>query len=119
MTRVKSGPAVRHRHKKVLTYTKGHSGKRHRVFKMAHESMIKALSYSYAHRKERKADFRKLWIARINAAVRVGGVSYSQFMHGLKLAGVKLDRKVLADMAISDPGTFAKLIEVARQGAQS
>lgn len=119
MTRVKSGPAVRHRHKKVLTYTKGHRGKRHRVFKMGHESMIKALSYSYAHRREHRADFRKLWIARINAAVRVGGVSYSQFMHGLKLAGVKLDRKILADLAVSDPNAFAKLVEVARQGAQS
>lgn len=119
MTRAKSGPAARRHHKRVLELTKGHHGKRHHVFKMAHESMIKALSYSYAHRRQRRGDFRRLWIARINAAVRSDGVSYSQFMHGLKLAGVGLDRKMLAEMAVNDPDTLARLVEVARQGAQS
>ena len=119
MTRIKSGPASRHRHKKVLNLTKGHHGKRHLLFKKAHESMLKALSYSYAHRRERRGDFRRLWIARINAAVRAGGLSYSQFIHGLKLAEVDLDRKLMAELAVSDPSAFARLIEVARQGTQS
>ncbi len=115
MPRVKGGPHARRRHKKVLKLTKGHRGTKHRLYRRAHESMLKALSYAYRHRRERKRDFRRLWITRINAAARQHGLSYSQFISRLKEAGVELNRKVLADLAISDPAAFSKLVELAKQ----
>lgn len=114
MTRARSGVTTRHRHKKVLKLTKGQRGSRHRRYRVAHEAMLKSLSYAYRHRRERKADFRRLWIIRINAAARREGLSYSAFMHGLKQAGVDVDRKILADMAVRDPGAFSELVTVAK-----
>ena len=114
MTRVKRGVTAHRRHKKVLKQTKGHRGTKHSLYRRAHESMLKALSYAYAHRRERKADFRRLWITRINAAARLAGLSYSAFMNGLHKAGVSVDRKILADMAVHDPTAFAELAELAK-----
>ena len=113
MPRATSGRASHQRHKKVLSYTKGHRGSRHRLFRSANESMLHALDYAYVHRRERKADFRKLWIARINAGARANGLSYSRFMNGLKNAGITLNRKVLADMAVRDPEGFSTLVKSA------
>jgi large subunit ribosomal protein L20 len=112
--RVKGGPRTRRRHRKVLKLTKGQYGGKHRLWRRSNEAMLKSLSYSYRDRRNRKRDFRRLWIARINAASRQSGLSYSRFMHGLKLAGVELDRKILADMAVRDQATFAQLVEVAK-----
>ncbi len=114
MTRARNSAATRARHKKVLQRTKGHRGRRHTTFKVAHESMMHALRYSTAHRKDRKGDFRRLWIQRINAAARLHGLSYSRFMNGLKRAGIELDRKVLADIAVREPEAFEA---VAKQAA--
>lgn len=115
MPRVKSGPTKRHRHKKVLELTKGHKGTKHRLYRRAHESMMHSLSYAYAHRKERKSDMRRLWIARINAATRLNGLSYSRFIQGLSKAGIELDRKVLAELAVNDPAAFAQLVATAKE----
>ena len=114
MTRVKRGVTARARHKKVLKLTKGHYGARHRLFKTANESLIHAQLYAYRDRRRRKRDFRRLWITRINAASRQHGLSYSRFMHGLKLADVRLDRKILADLAVHEPQAFAAVADVAR-----
>ena len=114
MTRVKRGVTARARHKKVLKLTKGHYGARHRLFKTANESMIHANLYAYRDRRRRKRDFRRLWIVRINAACREHGLSYSRFIGGLKKAGVALDRKVLADIAVSDPAGFAAVAQLAK-----
>lgn len=114
MTRVKRGVTARHRHKKVLELTKGQIGSRHRLFRRANEAMLKSLWYSYRDRRNRKRDFRRLWIARINAAARQHGLNYSRFIYGLKQANVGLDRKVLADIAVHDAATFAELSELAR-----
>lgn len=114
MPRVKRGVPAHARHKKVLKLTKGHRGTKHALFRRAHESMLKALSYSYAHRRERKSDMRKLWIARINAGARIAGLSYSQLMHGLKLAGVAVDRKILAELAYSNSEDFTQLVGTAK-----
>lgn len=114
MTRVKRGATARRRHKKLLKQTKGHWGTKHRLYRRAHESLLKSLSYAYRHRRERKGDFRRLWIARINAAARETGLSYSRFIDGLKKAGVAMDRKMLADLAVRDPAVFAELVRVAR-----
>ncbi len=116
MPRAKGGVVTRHRHKKVLELTKGHLGSRHSLYRKAHESMLKALSYSYAHRRARKGDMRRLWICRINAASRAEGLSYSVFINGLMKAKVDINRKVLADMAVKDPSAFAQLVAVARAG---
>ncbi len=115
MTRITAGPTSRARHKKVLKLTKGHRGTKHRLFRRAHESMLKALSYAYRHRRERKGDFRRLWITRINAAARLEGLSYSSFMNGLKKAEVKVDRKMLAEMAVNDRATFSQLAALAKE----
>ena len=115
MPRVKRGVPAHARHKKVLALTKGHRATKHTLFRRANESMLHALSYAYAHRRERKGDFRRLWIARINAAARLSGLTYSTLIHGLHAAGVNLDRKVLADMAVRDPASFARLCGAARQ----
>ncbi len=118
MPRVKGGVTTRHRHKKVLKLTKGHRATRHSLYRRAHESMLKSLSYSYRHRRERKGDMRRLWIARINAATRLDGLSYSKFVNGLSKAGVALDRKILADLAVTDPAAFAQLVAVAKENIQ-
>jgi large subunit ribosomal protein L20 len=112
--RVKRGVATHQRHKKVLAITKGQRATRHSLYKRAHEAMLHSLDYSYRHRREKKGDFRRLWIVRINAAIRLQGLSYSQFMHGLKQAGVVMDRKVLADMAVREPEHFASLVTIAK-----
>ena len=114
MTRIKTGTTRRNRHKKVLKLTAGHKGSRHRLFKQAKESMLHALSYSYTHRKEKKGDLRRLWNIRINAAARENGISYSKLIHGLKTSGIKLNRKVLSEIAATDPQTFSGIVEKAK-----
>lgn len=114
MARVKCGLGAKKRHNRTLKLAKGYRGARSKQYRVAKQSVMRALTSSYAGRKERKRQFRQLWIARINAAARLNGLSYSQFMHGLKLANVDLNRKVLADMAVTDAAGFAKLVEVAK-----
>jgi large subunit ribosomal protein L20 len=114
MSRVKRGVTAHRRHKKILGLTKGHHGQRHRLIKRANESMMHALRYSYEARRDRKGDFRSLWIVRINAAARLHGLSYSRHIHGLKAAGIDLDRKVLADLAVTRPDAFEALAGQAR-----
>ena len=113
--RIKRGFKARRRRKKVLKLAKGYRGGRSKLFRTATDAVDKALMYAYRDRRQRKRNFRRLWIARINAAARMNNLSYSKFMHGLKLAQVDLDRKVLADLAISDPAGFAKIAELAAQ----
>ena len=98
--------------------TKGHRGTKHSLFRRANESMLKSLSYAYAHRRERKGDMRRLWILRINAACRAQGITYSQFMDGLKKSGIEINRKMLADMAVREPESFSNLLTVAGGKAQ-
>ena len=115
MTRISSSQTRRRRHRKVLKQTRGHQGGRHRLYRQARESLIHALSYSYAHRRERKGDRRRQWNVRINAGARANGISYSSLIHGLKLAGVQVDRKMLADLAVQDPLAFAQVVEKAKE----
>jgi len=112
--RVKTGTKTRYRHKKILGQTKGYYGTRRKLFRRANEAWMKAQWYAYRDRRNRRRDLRRLWIARINAAARQNGLSYSRFVHGLKQAGVELNRKVLADIAVRDADTFAHLAEVAK-----
>ena len=112
--RVKGGPQTQRRHKRVLAITKGQRGSKHRLFKRGNEAMMKSLEYAYRDRRNRKRDFRRLWIARINAAARQNEMSYSKFMFGLKMAGVEVDRKVLADIAMNDPAAFSQLADTAK-----
>ena len=114
MARIKGGMNARRKHNRVLKMAKGYRGARSKQYRVAKQSVMRALATSYAGRKERKRQFRQLWIARINAAARLNGLSYSKFMYGLKLAEVQLNRKVLADMAVNDPAGFATLAEVAK-----
>ena len=114
MARVKGGLGAKKRHNRTLKLAKGYRGARSKQYRVAKQSVMRALTSSYAGRKERKRQFRQLWIARINAAARLNGLSYSQFMYGLKLANVDLNRKVLADMAVTDAEGFAKLVELAK-----
>ena len=114
MARVKGGLGAKKRHNRVLKLAKGYRGARSKQYRVAKQSVMRALTSSYAGRKERKRQFRQLWIARINAAARLNGLSYSQFMYGLKLANVDLNRKVLADMAVTDADGFAKLVDLAK-----
>ena len=114
MARVKGGLGAKKRHNRVLKLAKGYRGARSKQYRVAKQSVMRALTSSYAGRKERKRQFRQLWIARINAAARLNGLSYSKFMYGLKQAEVELNRKVLADMAVNDPAGFATLAEVAK-----
>ena len=118
MPRVKRGVTTHRRHKKVLAMTKGHRGTKHSLFRRANESMLKSLSYAYAHRRERKGDMRRLWILRINAACRARGITYGQFMDGLKKSGIEINRKMLADMAVREPESFSNLVTVAGGKAQ-
>lgn len=115
MSRVKRGVTAKARHKKILKLAKGYYGARSRVFRVAKQAVIKALQYAYRDRRQRKREFRALWIARINAAARLHGLSYSRFMNGLKKANITLDRKVLADLAVHDKIGFAKLAEQVKQ----
>lgn len=115
MARVKGGFVARRRRKKVLKLAKGYYGSKHRLFRTANEQVMKSLMYAYRDRRQRKRDFRKLWIVRINAAARLNGLSYSKFMHGLKLAGVDINRKMLADLAVNDAKAFSDLANVAKQ----
>lgn len=110
MSRVKGGVVTRRRHKKVLKMTKGQWGTKHRLFRRANEAMMKSQWYAYRDRRNRRRDLRRLWIARINAAARMNGLSYSRLIHGLKVANIELDRKVLADIAVRDGATFASLV---------
>ena len=114
MARVKGGMNARRRHNRVLKMAKGYRGARSKQYRIAKQSVMRALASAYAGRKQRKRQFRQLWIARINAAARINGLSYSRFMYGLKLAGVEMNRKVLSDMAINDAEGFAKLAELAK-----
>lgn len=113
MPRIKRGVTTHRRHKKILALTKGHQGTKHRLFKRANESVIHSLYYAYCHRRERKGDMRRLWILRVNAACRARGITYSQFMNGLKKAGIEVNRKVLADMAVREPENFSSLVTLA------
>ena len=114
MARIKGGMSARRKHNKVLKLAKGYRGARSKQYRVAKQSVMRALTSAYAGRKQKKRQFRQLWIARINAAARMNGLSYSKFMYGLKLAGVELNRKVLADMAINDAEGFATLAELAK-----
>ena len=114
MARVKKGMTKHHRHKKILKLAKGYRGGKSKLFRPANEQVLKSLAYSYAHRKDKKANFRKLWIARINAAARMNGISYSRLMNGLKKAGVTMNRKMLAELAIRDAAAFTELVNVAK-----
>jgi large subunit ribosomal protein L20 len=113
--RVKRGFKARKRRKKILKLAKGYRGGRSKLFRTAADSVDKALMYAYRDRRVRKRDFRRLWITRINAAARMYNLSYSKFMHGLKLGGIELDRKVLAELAISDPAGFAQIVKLASE----
>ena len=115
MARVKGGMNARRKHNRVLKMAKGYRGARSKQYRIAKQSVMRALASSYAGRKQRKRQFRQLWIARINAAARINGLSYSKFMYGLKLAGVEMNRKVLSDMAINDAEGFAKLAALAKE----
>ena len=117
MSRVKRGVSARKKRRATLERAKGYRGDRSKSYKRAKEALLKADSYAYRDRRNRKRDFRRLWITRINAAAREEGMSYSTFMHGLTLAGVELDRKVLADIAVRDPETFRRFAETAREAA--
>ena len=114
MARIKGGMNAKKKHNRVLKMAKGYRGARSKQYRIAKQSVMRALTSSYAGRKKRKRQFRQLWIARINAAARINGLSYSKFMYGLKLAGVEMNRKVLSDMAINDAEGFAKLAELAK-----
>ncbi|HZR00145.1 MAG TPA: 50S ribosomal protein L20 [Chloroflexota bacterium] len=115
MVRVKRGVTARARHKKILKLAKGHRASKHKLYGRAKESLLNAWSYAYAHRRERKGDMRRLWITRVNAASRMAGLPYGQFIHGLKLAGIGLDRKSLAEMAVMDAAGFEKVVGLARE----
>ena len=115
MARIKGGLNAKKKHNRTLKLAKGYRGARSKQYRVAKQSVMRALTSSYAGRKERKRQFRQLWIARINAAARMNGISYSQMMHGLKVAGVDINRKMLAEMAVNDAAGFAALAEIAKK----
>ncbi len=117
MPRAKGGPKTRQRRKKVMKAAKGYWGGKHRLFRTATEAVDKALGYAYRDRRQKKRSFRGLWIVRINAAIRLHGLSYSKFISGLKTAGINLDRKVLADIAVNDPAGFARIARTVREAS--
>jgi large subunit ribosomal protein L20 len=119
MPRVKGGIVTRRRHKKIIKLAKGHRGVRHKLFRRANESVLHALRYAYEHRRDRKGDFRRLWIQRINAAARLNGLSYSRLVFGLSKAGVDVDRKMLADLAVRDEAAFARVAETAKSAIEA
>ncbi|MBM7584906.1 large subunit ribosomal protein L20 [Bacillus pakistanensis] len=114
MPRVKGGTVTRRRRKKVIKLAKGYFGSKHTLYKVANQQVMKSYMYAYRDRRQKKRDFRKLWITRINAAARMNGLSYSRLMHGLKLAGIEVNRKMLADLAISDEKAFTQLADTAK-----
>ncbi|GAB6273206.1 MAG: 50S ribosomal protein L20 [Peptococcaceae bacterium] len=114
MPRVKNSVVTRQRHKKILKLARGYRGAKSKLYRVAKEQVMKSLSYAYRDRRVRKRDFRKLWIARINAAARINGISYSRLMNGLRLAGVEINRKNLADLAVRDASAFNQLVEIAK-----
>jgi large subunit ribosomal protein L20 len=113
LPRIKRGVTSHQRHKKILALTKGHRGTKHRLIRRATESMIHSLSYAYFHRRERKGDMRRLWVVRVNAACRAHGMTYGQFIDGLKKSGIEVNRKMLADMAVREPASFSSLVTLA------
>lgn len=115
MARVKRGVNAKKRHKNILKQAKGYFGAKSKLFRTANQAVMKSLNYAYIGRKQRKRDFRKLWITRINAAARINGMSYSKFISGLKKANITINRKMLSEMAINDPAAFAKLVEIAKE----
>lgn len=115
MARVKNGLNAHRKHKKILKLAKGYRGSKSKLFRVANQQVIKSGQYAYAHRKLKKREFRQLWIARINAAARDNGISYSRFMHGLKLMEIDINRKVLAELAVSDPAGFSSLVEATKK----
>jgi large subunit ribosomal protein L20 len=115
LARVKGGYVTRRRHKKILKLTKGYRGAKGRLYRVANQQVLKSLAYAYRDRRNKKRDFRKLWIARINAAARMNGLSYSRFISGLKKAGVQINRKVLADLAVNDGPAFEQLVTLAKE----
>jgi len=114
MPRVKGGTVTRKRRKKVLKLAKGYYGSKHTLYKVANQQVMKSLMYAYRDRRQKKRDFRKLWITRINAAARMNGLSYSRLMHGLKVAGIEVNRKMLADLAVNDGAAFTALADQAK-----
>lgn len=119
MPRAKSSVVSRNRHKKILKLAKGYRGSKSKLFRVANQQVMKSLSYAYRDRKAKKRDFRRLWIARINAAARNNGMSYNRFMNGLKNAGVDINRKVLADLAVNDGTAFGQLVSLAKDNAKA
>ncbi|QGT99718.1 LSU ribosomal protein L20p [Candidatus Syntrophocurvum alkaliphilum] len=117
MPRIKRGVSARKRHKKILKAAKGYRGSKSKLFKVANQQVMKSGQYAYIHRKLKKRDFRKLWIARINAAARENGTTYSKMMHGLKVAGIEVNRKMLSELAIGDPQAFSELAEASKKAA--
>ena len=115
MARVKRGVNAKKRHKNILKQSKGYFGAKSKLFRTANQAVMKSLNYAYIGRKQRKRDFRKLWITRINAAARINDMSYSKFISGLKKANITINRKMLSEMAINDPAAFAKLVEIAKE----
>jgi large subunit ribosomal protein L20 len=115
MPRVKGGTVTRKRRKKIIKLAKGYYGSKHTLYKVANQQVMKSGNYAFRDRRQKKRDFRKLWITRINAAARINGLSYSRLMHGLKLAGIEVNRKMLADLAVTDAQAFAQLAEAAKQ----
>lgn len=115
MPRVKGGTVTRKRHKRVLKLAKGYRGSKHRLYKVANQQVMKSHNYAYRDRRQNKRNFRRLWITRINAAARLNGLSYSTLMHGLKVAGIDINRKMLADLAITDAQAFAQLADTAKK----
>lgn len=119
MARVKGGLAAKKKHKRVLKLAKGYRGARSKQYRVAKQSVMRALTSAYAGRKQRKRDFRRLWITRINAAARMNGVNYSNFMHGLSLAGIEINRKMLAEMAVNDADGFKELVGISNQALEA
>lgn len=119
MPRVKGGPSGRRRHRKILRLARGYYGRRSKIFSAANQQVMKSLAYAYRDRRNRKRDFRRLWITRINAATREHGLSYSRFINGLKQAGIEINRKTLADLAVHDADAFAVLVDKARESLKA
>ena len=114
MTRIRGGTTRRRRHKKILGMTKGHQGVRHRLFRRAKESMLHAQQYAFDHRRQKKGEIRRLWNIRINAAARSNGITYSKLIHGLSLAGIEINRKMLSELAVSDGQAFSEIVQQAK-----
>lgn len=115
MARVKRGVRGHERHKKILKLARGYRGAKSKLFKMAKQQVVRSMAFAYVHRKQRRRNFRKLWIIRINAAARMNNITYNRLMYGLKLAGVDVNRKMMADLAINEPAAFTKLVETAKE----